>query len=181
MIYGFIAMIESPQDRSLAEQLYWDNRDVVYRLAWSFFKDEHRAEDAVCDVFERVCKNIFQFRGLDCNKSTALIVVYSRNLFIDAFRRDQRIRFDTLEEGYVSPREDTEEAVLNQESFGRLLGAVRSLDEKYSQVCTLKYYIGLSDGEIAHTLGITPENVRVRLHRSRQMLRSQLDKEELEV
>ena len=181
MIYYFISMIENEDDRTLAERLYFEHRQEVYKIAMSFFKDTDRAEDGVCDVFERVCKNIKQFTQVDCNKHGALIVVYSKNLFRNQWRRDKIITFEELDDKMIAHGDTTENIVIENSSYSEILEAIRSLDEKYSEVCTLKYFIGLQDVEIAEALGITPENVRVRLHRSRAMVRKQLAKEGLEV
>ena len=56
-----------------------------------------------------------------------------------------------------------------------LFDMVKSLDSKYSDVIMLKYYCDLSVNEIAENLGLTPENVKVRLHRARALLKSKLE------
>lgn len=176
MLYYFISAIENKDDRCLAERLYLSNRQMVYKISLGFLRNEHRAEDAVCDVFERVCKNISQFHNLECNKQTALIVTYSKNLLIDVLRRDKIISFDKLDDT-VAERHCTDDIVIDQSSYEDILGIFNTLGHKYTAVCKLKYFVGLSDAEIARVLGITPENVRVRLHRSRDAIRKQLIKE----
>lgn len=177
MIYFYISMIEDESDRNLAMQLYESNEQEVYKIALAFFKNEQRAEDGVNDVFERVCKNISQFRSLDCNKATALIVVYSRNIFIDNLRCDKIIGFDELDYEMSSEGNHPENIVIEQDSYHRILTAIKGLNQKYADVCELKFVVGLPDAEIAKVLNITPENVRVRAHRGREMIRSQLTKE----
>ena len=56
-----------------------------------------------------------------------------------------------------------------------LFELVRSLDSKYSDVVVLKYYCDLSVNEIADNLGLTPENVKVRLHRARTLLKTKIE------
>ena len=48
-------------------------------------------------------------------------------------------------------------------------------DPKYGDVVMLKYYCDLSVNEIAQQLELTPENVKVRLHRARALLKTKLE------
>ena len=49
------------------------------------------------------------------------------------------------------------------------------MDSKYGDVLMLKYYYDMSINEMAEQLGLTPENVKVRLHRGRAILKSKLE------
>ena len=92
----FLAAMENDDDRDLAERLYLQYRQAVFHIAIGFLKNEVRAEDAVCDVFERVCKHIEMFRPLDDNKIRLLIVVYSKNVCRNILRHDKIFAFEEL-------------------------------------------------------------------------------------
>jgi len=59
-----------------------------------------------------------------------------------------------------------------------LFRAVMSLPEKYRIVVYLHYYEGYSFSEISSFLGISPSAVSMRLHRSRNSLKSKLKEED---
>jgi RNA polymerase sigma-70 factor (ECF subfamily) len=63
--------------------------------------------------------------------------------------------------------------VLNSESK-RLSDAIHTLPRKYRIVSVLRDVEGFSTAETAQILGITPSNVKVRLHRARLYLRENL-------
>ncbi len=66
---------------------------------------------------------------------------------------------------------------LAQESYERILQAVRQLDEIYRVVFEYKYLHELSDREIADLLGVTPKVVNVRIFRARKKLQNLLREE----
>lgn len=47
---------------------------------------------------------------------------------------------------------------------------IKSLDRKYGNVLILKYFYDMTDREIADDLGISLENVKMRLHRGKKAL-----------
>ncbi|MDO5399447.1 MAG: sigma-70 family RNA polymerase sigma factor [Eubacteriales bacterium] len=79
------------------------------------------------------------------------------------FRRNTLPLEDYMETLPFQTREDSD-----------LFGAVMALPEKYRIVIHLFYFEDYSVREIADILHLTPENVKVRLTRGRQSLRSTL-------
>lgn len=54
-------------------------------------------------------------------------------------------------------------------------GVVNSLPDQYRVVIILKEYEGLTNAEIAEVLGVTLDNVKIRLHRARAKLKMDMD------
>jgi RNA polymerase sigma-70 factor (ECF subfamily) len=55
-----------------------------------------------------------------------------------------------------------------------ILSAIRSLPEAYRETLVLRLVEGMTGPEIAGQTGLTPESVRVNLHRGMKLLRSKL-------
>ncbi len=55
--------------------------------------------------------------------------------------------------------------------------SIQKLPEKYRIVLHLAYQEEYTNGEIAQTLRISPDNVSVRLNRAKKLLAKQLEKE----
>lgn len=75
---------------------------------------------------------------------------------------------------------DTESAVLQSDSRIRFARLVMSLPPTHRQIIVLHYYEELSIEEMADILDISAGAIHTRLHRARQKLREQLEKEGLE-
>ncbi len=59
----------------------------------------------------------------------------------------------------------------------RALDAIRELPEAYRETLVLRLVEGMTGREIASRTGLTPESVRVNLHRGMKMLREKLGME----
>ena len=66
--------------------------------------------------------------------------------------------------------------VLNQELSRTLREAILALPENYRVVMLLRDIEGFSTAETARILGLTPANIKTRLHRARHYLRQQLQR-----
>jgi RNA polymerase sigma-70 factor (ECF subfamily) len=88
----------------------------------------------------------------------------------------RRIRERTHEETGIDadlPTPSQEQALIRAESGERLLEAIRQLSLPYAQVMTLLLE-DMSYEEIAETLGITVDNVGVRVNRAKKQLKERL-------
>lgn len=66
------------------------------------------------------------------------------------------------------------EFLMSQERQGEIRSAMSQMSERDRQLLMLKYVEGMSYGQIAEQVGVTPSAVQSRLHRARGLLRAQL-------
>jgi RNA polymerase sigma-70 factor, ECF subfamily len=151
----------------------------LYRVARAILRDDAEAEDVMQDAYVRAYQHLDQFAGR-APFSTWL----TRIAVHEAFARIRsRNRKQSLDEGpdrgdiTVSLTDislNPEQSVSNAET-GRLLEeAVLNLPEHYRTVLMLRDVEELSTAETAETLGLTEQNVKVRLHRGRALVRKWL-------
>ena len=106
----------------------------------------------------------------------------ARNTAIDFYRKRKNEIKNIEQNRYELATKETSErlpqdiAITNQEIENMQI-LINSLDPKYGDVLLLKYYNNLSNKVIAELLGISAENVAVRLHRAKQMLAKRLGEE----
>lgn len=77
--------------------------------------------------------------------------------------------------------DNPEDIVITKDTYNTVMNAINSLNEKYRDVCILKYVNQLKEREIAEILNISPKNVNVRIFRGKQLLREALRKEGMHV
>ena len=68
-----------------------------------------------------------------------------------------------------------DEKLLSRELARHLEEAIERLPEKYRLVLLLRDVEGLDNEQVAETLGLTLPTVKARLHRSRLLIRDELD------
>ena len=79
-----------------------------------------------------------------------------------------------LEENFPEPAGDQHRQIERLILLRDVMSQLRELPEDYKQVMLLHYVDDLDIGEIAEILETTANNVSVRLHRARMMLKTKL-------
>ncbi|MER2559845.1 MAG: sigma-70 family RNA polymerase sigma factor [Myxococcaceae bacterium] len=120
-------------------------------------------DDLMQDVFLTALERL---SSMDSERVGPWLAAIARNRMIDSLRRRARlVALPTEEQGATDP----ERAEANQ-----VLAIIRTMPDTYRETLVLKLVEGLSGKEIAEQTGLTPDSVRVNLHRGMRMLRERL-------
>lgn len=123
-------------------------------------------QDIVQEVFISAHKNLHTLR--DRNAVGAWLAMIARNRVAEFYRR--RKQTEELSDNVTSEDAPATEAAEANE----ILAAIRSLSETYRETLVLRLVEGMTGPEIAARTGLTPESVRVNLHRGMKLLREKL-------
>ncbi|RMH16052.1 MAG: sigma-70 family RNA polymerase sigma factor [Gemmatimonadetes bacterium] len=150
------------------EQWYHDHRTSVYRYVRFRVATRETAEDVTSEVFMKALRSLHRYDQRRASPRTWLLRI-ARNAVTDHLRSLRRrgslhVSLDRIPD-LVSQADSQEERVLKEERIQTLLNGTRTLRPADQEILSLRYGAGLSNGEIAETLGITPNAVAVRLHR----------------
>lgn len=77
--------------------------------------------------------------------------------------------------GAADPIEGPEAGAVASDETRHVLAALRTLPERQREVLALRYYLDLSEAEIAATLGISPGSVKTHAHRGLAALTDRLE------
>ncbi|HYH47524.1 MAG TPA: sigma-70 family RNA polymerase sigma factor [Thermoanaerobaculia bacterium] len=146
---------------------------ALRRVAAIYEADPARREDLFQDVCLALWQALPRFRG-DCSERTfAFRIAHNRGLSHGWRARSAPA---ALEEAGEIPdtRRDPESELCDRDRRERLREAVRRLPPVARQVVALSLE-GLSHREIGEVLGVTENNVAVRLTRARKLLRQILE------
>jgi RNA polymerase sigma-70 factor (ECF subfamily) len=151
----------------------------LYRVALSILRDGAEAEDVIQDAYVRAYQHLDQFAG-----HAAFSTWLTRIAIHEALRRlhlrqrtEQIVEFGADEEesmNMTEPSLDPEQRASMLELGQLLEEAVLELPGQYRNVIMLRDVEELSTAETAAALDLTEENVKVRLHRGRAMMRNRL-------
>ncbi|MBE6710896.1 MAG: sigma-70 family RNA polymerase sigma factor [Ruminococcaceae bacterium] len=152
---------------------------TMYRAAYEILGNRADAEDAVMDAMCRIVRNEDKFAGLaDCD-IRALAAIYARRTAIDIYRKNRRKPYPMDDLPEEMDFTDSPEAVVTAEdSAERLLRLIGQMPPSYRDVLLLRVRYGMSDREIAETLGIHGGTVRTRMSRARTWLEKKLAEKE---
>jgi len=154
----------------------------LYRVARAILRDDSEAEDVMQDAYVRAYQHLAQFAG-----RSRFATWLTRIAIHEALARSQRRRlteqFDASarSEGTADGEAEVVANALNPEEqlsvseLGRALeDAILSIPEQYRLVLMMRDVEQLNTQETAAALDLTEENVKVRLHRARAMVRKNL-------
>jgi RNA polymerase sigma-70 factor, ECF subfamily len=152
----------------------------LYRIARAILRNDGEAEDVMQDAYVRAYEHLDQFVG-KAKFSTWL----TRIAIHEALARQRRgNRYQELEprserEGdpmdrFASLAPDPEQQASNSEVRRLLEEAVEKLPDAYRTIFMLRDVEDMSTTDAAEVLEITEDNVKVRLHRARALLRKSL-------
>jgi RNA polymerase sigma-70 factor (sigma-E family) len=148
-------------DELVAELFAAESRSLV-RLARIFCDDRNAAEDLVQEAFIRLHRSARSIR--DLSRAPAFLRSIVINLARDHNRRGlMSLRHrGAMEQPTATPGfEDEAVADADQET----LTALRLLPERQRACLVLRYYLDLSEREIAETLDISPNSVKTHTRR----------------
>ena len=164
---------------------FWEIYDQYYakvrRFILALVKDEWAADDLIQETFLRIQENLSNLR--DPSKMSSWIFRIAYHLCQDHFRqlkaakRKESIDEEKIENlGDIFIQEELVQKDLEQREMGQCVqNQIDLLPESLRTVLVLFDIMEFSHQEIADALGITIENVKVRLHRARKKLKTILE------
>lgn len=164
-------------DRRELEVIFEENKDILFNIARKILGEDHLAEDAVHETILSAAEHLDKLRGLECIQIRKYLIIVVRNT---SFRMYNKRKREVVSDGIPSAAVDISDLVLDiedKDAQERVYRHIESLDLKYSDVLKLKYYYDFKDREIAKTLGISLENVKIRLVRGKAKIKELLEED----
>ena len=150
---------------------------IAFRTAYVIARNASDAEEAAQDGFVKAWRALGRFREGSPFRPWLLSIVANeaRNRLRSAGRRANLVLRAATEEPSGGAAPSPEAALLSTEQRGALLAAVEELPEEQRTVVSLRYFLGLSEQEVAETLGIPQGTVKSRTARALERLRESYD------
>jgi RNA polymerase sigma factor (sigma-70 family) len=162
--------LEEQFDRILSE-----HGAAISRLAFSYETVASVREELVQEIALAIWQALAHFRG-ECSERTFVYrIAHNRGLSHVWKRRPPHQPLEEIAEfdQPIDPRPHPEEQAARTDQRVRLMSAIQSLPVTHRQMIVLMLE-GLSHAQMAEVMGITENNVAVRLNRARKMLKDAL-------
>jgi RNA polymerase sigma-70 factor (ECF subfamily) len=175
-------------ERERARELFGDlvaqHQRRAVRIAYSYLRDAHDADEAVQDAFVKVFTHITSYREeypfevwftrilvngcLDLRKARARRLRW-------ALPMSSSVEFAPSDPPAVQP--SPEDRVISTERAGHIAEAIEKLPDRQRMVFTMCHVADHSTSEVSQTLGLSEATVRVHLFRAVRKLRKLLASE----
>lgn len=159
------------------EKLAHSVKDKLYRFSLRITGNEMEAEDVVQEVFIKVWDKREQMH--DIQNPEAWCMTLTKNLSFDKIKSKHRLTTEISEahqliDSKLTPYQSFEK----KETFSRIKKLMDELPEKQKLAMHLRDIEGMTYDEIAETLDITLQQVKVNIHRARTFVRERLIQDE---
>ncbi|WP_242135520.1 RNA polymerase sigma factor [Aestuariivivens marinum] len=161
-------------------------KDLVFTLTLRMLKNREEAEEVAQDTFIKVYKSLNRFKG--GSKFSTWIYKIAYNAGLDRLKKNKKhinnVAINEFTAHEVKTIGNALDKLENEEREQAIKKCLDMLPSDDAFLLTLYYYEELTLEEISKTIGLTPNNVKVKLFRSRKkiatILRQQLEPELIE-
>ena len=165
---------------ALFEIIMRRHNQLLYRVAWAILRNDGEAEDVMQDAYVRAFEHLAQFAGR-AKFSTWLTRIAMHEALARQRRGNRNQELEPMSERNGDPMDrlatlepNPEQQASNSEIRRLLEEAVKKLPDAYRTIFMLRDVEEMSTTDTANILEISEENVKVRLHRARALLRKGL-------
>ena len=166
----------SEDEKVKFEYLYNTYKKLLLHQSYQILKDYALAEDAVSEAYLRIYKNLHKIDDPESRRSVAFLVTIAKNVSLTLLKQQQAKPVENYDETLADDY-SLQEDILSRLSANGIYRIVDELSEELKSVFLLKFAYDMPHKEIAEILGITENNVTVRLHRAKKKLADLLVKE----
>lgn len=147
-------------------------KDLVYSLSLRMIKNREEAEEVSQDTFVKVFKSLPRFKG--DSKFSTWIYKIAYNTCLDRLKKNKKfyndVPIDEFTEHQVRTIDDALENLEAKEREQAIQDCISLLPSEDGFLLTLYYFEEQSLDDISKVMGLTPNNVKVKLFRSRKKL-----------
>ena len=174
MLSLYLALVETQEDKSLFEEIYYRYRNQMYYVSHQILKDDFLVEDALQNAFIGIATHITKLRNISPEKARAYVLTAAKNASINTYNRERKIRENviSLESMDHIPFYDSGMQIEQADTLDFLLSVIDSLPPIHRDVLMLHYVHNMNCAEIAMTIGKSHAATRQMLVRARKALRA---------
>jgi RNA polymerase sigma factor (sigma-70 family) len=158
-------------DLTAYEELVRRHEDVAFRTAYLILRDPDDAGDAAQEAFVRAHQRISRFKAGGQFRPWLMRIVVNQALNMQKARRRRRAAAERLTAEHPPAEIGIDERIMERERARALWSALEALGERERAILYLRYFLQMSEGELAEYLGCAPGTVKSRIHRALQKLR----------
>ena len=153
-------------DKEALLYLILKEKDIYYKLAYFYMKNEHDALDILQEMIIVVYKEIPKLKKLSS------FYIWSKKILVNLCKKElfKNNRFEEIDEGLSLEEEGFKEA----ENRIYLKTLIENLNENQKEAIKLKYYLDYSYEEIANFLEIPLGTVKSRINKGLNKIRKNI-------
>jgi len=152
----------------------------LFRVIRIYISEQEQIEDLMQDTYLKCFENLRQFSGKSSFATWLTRIAINNSLMYLRDRKKEQSIFYPITNFFqtnallMGKSKSPEEKLINRETAKYLEKSINDLPCKYKEVFMLSQIEQMKSSEVAECLDISEENVRVRMHRAKSLLREKL-------
>lgn len=171
-------------DRQIVEQLKDGSKDAfrsiydrygikIYRFALSYLKSEHDAEELVQEVFLKLWDKREKLNSL-LNIQAFIYKIAVNSIYDFIRRKNVEQAFLSFAEGKTELTDETWQEIIFNDMLAQINSLMEKMPEQRRKIFKMSKENGLSNDEIAETLGLSKRTVENQIYRATAFLKENL-------
>ena len=174
MLLVYLSAIEDSQKKSRFKLFYEKYSGLIYYAAGKVTENPTEREDIVHETFLRIISQFDTIRTENEKETISLVYTITKYCAIDYLRKNRKeLLIDDLSQDEIPTEESDADLMIEKMYLNNIVEAIDKMDPMYSIPLQLKTD-GYTIEEISAFLGISQQNVKVRIHRARKILKREL-------
>ena len=149
-------------------------QNLVYTVVYRVLKNKEQAEEVAQDTFVKAYESLAKYRGEAKFSTWLYTIAYRKSL--DLVKSNKRLLtselIEEINEGDIELVTDALSYLQEQERKKIIAESILKLPQETAVLVTLYYFEEKNIKEIADIVGLTADNVKIKLFRSRKKLYS---------
>ncbi len=156
------------------DEVYENLFPVIYRVSLRITGDKESAEDLCHEAFIKLMERPASLPDVEQSKYWLIRVVKNLSFNYEKKKRREKVAYTKLTQMSSGVAESGEKKVIEEEIRSDVQSALNALPHKLRVPLVFREFAGLSYKEIGDIMGISENNVKVRIFRAREKLEKTL-------
>lgn len=157
-------------DESLLRELFTENRQMMFKIAFSILQNNADAEDAVQEAFLHISNNLERVSEIPVDDRIGYIIEIVKNVCYDQIRSKNRRQICNIDEFEISTGNSVEDEALSALTVDEIKSVLNELSERDNDILYLLLFMDYAPKDIAKSLGISERNISMYIIRARKRL-----------
>lgn len=168
MLSLFLALIDDLSDQEMFINIVELYEKQMWYIANKVLNDAHHAEDAVQNSLLRIATNIKTLRNFNDNQTKSYVLTAAKNAALDIVKKNNKFETVSIDLSLNLKNEIGSSEIDSYSNENYVIYILNKLPQKYRDVMYMHFVLGMSEKEVAKSLGIRLNTVRQQIHRGRK-------------
>jgi len=170
MLYIYLAMLETPEDKQKMTELYEAYSEYLCNVAQSILHNKDDAEDVLHHAFLRIANDFTKIGDVSSRQTRNYLVIIVRGLALNLLKKRGRLSEVSLGDSEWADFMSVDDPQLERIEYEALHQAIESLPVIHRDMLYAVYFDERTVKEIARHIDLSEKAVQKRLERARQAL-----------